>query len=71
MKIDMPSVLVSTLETTSKKILVRPCVADKGKGKNIIICDPCTPSRRVVTWKAPDKTKTRGAEGQAQSDARS
>jgi hypothetical protein len=34
MKIDMPPIPVSTLESTSKKILVQPCVADKGKGKH-------------------------------------
>jgi hypothetical protein len=67
MKIDIPLVPVSTLEPTSKKILVLPCAADKGKGKNIIIGDPRTPniSHRVVTRKAPDKRKTGGIEGQA------
>jgi hypothetical protein len=72
-KIDMLPILVTTLEPTSKKILVRPCAADKSKDKNIIIGDPRTPnmSRRVVTWKAPDKRNTSGARGQAQSDTRS
>jgi hypothetical protein len=40
MKIDGPHVPISTLEPTSKMVLVRPCAADKVKGKNIIIDDP-------------------------------
>jgi hypothetical protein len=53
-KIDRPSVHVSTLELTSRKVLVWPCPTDKGKGKIIIIDDPRTIniSRRVVTRKA-------------------
>jgi hypothetical protein len=65
MKNDKPPAPISTLEPTSKKVLVRPCVADKGKGKNIIIGDPHTPniSHRVVTPKAIDKRKTGGTGG--------
>jgi hypothetical protein len=70
MKIDRPHVLVNTLKPTRKNVLVRPCVTDKGKGKNIIIGDPRTPniSHRVVTRKAPENRKTGGARGQAQSN---
>jgi hypothetical protein len=70
MKIDRPPVPVSTLEQTSKKDLVRPCLADKGKDKNIIIGDPCTSiiSREVDTQMAPDKRNTGGTRGQARSD---
>jgi hypothetical protein len=38
----MPHVPIATLESMSKKVLVRPCEADKTKGKNIIIGDPHT-----------------------------
>jgi hypothetical protein len=34
-KICMPHIPVSTLEAMSKKVLVRPCVVDKGKGKTL------------------------------------
>jgi hypothetical protein len=72
-RIDGPPVPATTLEPTSKKVIVRPCAADKSKDKNVVIGDPRTPNmlRRVVTWKAPDKRKTGGAEGQARSDTRS
>jgi hypothetical protein len=45
------------VELASKKVLVRLEVADKGKGKNIIIGDPRTSkgSRGVVAQKAPGK----------------
>jgi hypothetical protein len=39
MKIDIQSILVDTLGPVDKKILVRPCLIDKGKDKNIIIGD--------------------------------
>jgi hypothetical protein len=64
-KIDRPDVPVTTLETTSKKVLLWPCATNKSKDKNIIIGDPRTPnmSRRVVIRKAPDKRKTEALEG--------
>jgi hypothetical protein len=73
MKIDRPYVHVDTLGPVDKKFLVRPCSADKGKGKNIIIGDPRMPnlSRGVVTRKAPDgrkANKTGGAEGHGKPD---
>jgi hypothetical protein len=66
-RIDRPPVPPTTLEPTSKKVIVRPCAADKSKDKNIVIGDPRTPnmSRRMVTQKTPDKRKTEGTEGQA------
>jgi hypothetical protein len=72
-RIDRPHVPATTLEPTSKKVIVRPCAADKSKDKNIVIGDPHTPnmSRRVVTRKAPDNRKTEGTEGQARLDTRS
>jgi hypothetical protein len=72
-KIDRPPIPVTTLEPTSKMAIIRPCVADKSKDKNIAIGDPRTPnmSRRMVTRKAPDKRKTEGTGGQARSDTRS
>jgi hypothetical protein len=58
-RIDRPPAPATTLEPTSKKVIVRPCAADKSKDKNIVIGDPRTPnmSRKVVTRKAPDKRK--------------
>ena len=72
-RIDRPPVPATTLEPTSKKVIVRPCAADKSKDKNIVIGDPRTPnmSRRMVTRKTPDKRKTGGTGGQARSDTRS
>jgi hypothetical protein len=44
MKIDRQFVPVDTLGPVDKKVLVRPCSLDKGKGKNIIIGDPHVPN---------------------------
>jgi hypothetical protein len=38
-KIDRPPVPMTTLEPTSKKVIVRPCATDKSKDKNIVIGD--------------------------------
>jgi hypothetical protein len=64
-RIDKPHVPATTLESTNKKVIVRPCAADKSKDKNVVIGDPHTPNmlRRVVTRKTPDKRKTGGARG--------
>jgi hypothetical protein len=72
-RIDRPPVPATTLEPMSKKVIVRPCAADKSKDKNVVIGDPRTPNmlRRVVTRKAPNKRKTGGIGGQARSDTRS
>jgi hypothetical protein len=72
-RIDRPPVPATTLEPTSKKVIVWPCAADKSKDKNIVIGDPRTPnmSRIMVTRKTPDKRKTGGTGGQARSDTRS
>jgi hypothetical protein len=69
-KIDRPPVPVTTLESTSKKVLVWPYVADKIKEKNIVIGDLRMPnmSCRVVTRTAPEDRRRRG---QARSDTRS
>jgi hypothetical protein len=42
MQIDTKPFPVNIIELTNKKILVRPEVADKDKGKNIVIGDPHT-----------------------------
>jgi hypothetical protein len=42
MQVDTQSFRVNTIEPKSKKVLVRPEMADKGKGKIIIIGDPRT-----------------------------
>jgi hypothetical protein len=43
--------------THIKEVLVRPEVADKGKGENIVISDPHTSniSQEEIACKAPDK----------------
>jgi hypothetical protein len=51
-KIDRPVVPVAALEPTSKKVLVRPCAADKSKDKNI-----------TIGIFLPDKRKAGGAGG--------
>jgi hypothetical protein len=55
---------VNTIEPTSKKVLVRPKMTDKGKGKSIVIGDPRIPniSQGGIARKAPDK-KTNKSEG--------
>jgi hypothetical protein len=42
MQVDTQLFHVNTIEPTSKKVLVRPEVANKGKDKNVIIGDPRT-----------------------------
>jgi hypothetical protein len=65
---------VNTIEPTSKKVLVRPEVADNGKGKNIFIGDPRTSniSQEEIARKAPDKktNKSGATRGKAQSSSR-
>jgi hypothetical protein len=72
-KIDRTHVPITTLVLTNKKVWVRSCAADKGKGKNIIIVDPHTPnmSRRVVNLMASNKRNVEGTRGQARSNIRS
>ena len=64
-RIDRPPVPATTLEPTSKKVIVRPCAADKSKDKNIVIGDTRMPniSHKVVTQKASNKRKTGGTGG--------
>jgi hypothetical protein len=40
MQVDTQPFSVNTIELTCKKVLVRPKMADKGKGKGIVIDDP-------------------------------
>jgi hypothetical protein len=57
---------INRIEHISKKVLVRPEIFDIGKGKGIVISDPCTSniSQGQIARKAPDKkTKFRGARG--------
>ena len=42
MQVDTQPFPVNTIELTCKKVLVRPEMADKGKGENIVIRDPRT-----------------------------
>jgi hypothetical protein len=57
---------VNTIEPTRKRVLVRPEVADKGKGKNIVIGDSHTSniSQEEIARKASDrKTNKYGSGG--------
>jgi hypothetical protein len=63
MQVDTQPFPINTREPTCKEVLVRPEVADKGKGKNIIIGDPRTSSisQEEIARKTPDK-ETRSLE---------
>jgi hypothetical protein len=66
MQVDTQPFLVNTIESTSKKVLVQPEVADKGKGKHIVIGDPSTSniSQEEIARKALDrKTNKFGGTG--------
>jgi hypothetical protein len=70
MQVDTQPFPVNTIELTCKKVLVRPEMADKGKGKGIIIGDPRMSiiSQKEIARKASDKKakKSEDAGGQAQ-----
>jgi hypothetical protein len=74
MQVDTQPFPVNTIELTCKKVLVRPEVADKGKGKNIVIgdCRTSNISQEVIARKAPDRNtnKSGDARGQAQLSSR-
>jgi hypothetical protein len=60
MQVDTQPFPVNAIELTCKKVLVRPEMADKGKGKGIVIGDPRMSiiSQKEIAWKASDeKTK--------------
>jgi hypothetical protein len=66
MQMDTQQSPVNTIEPTSKKVLVRPEMADKGKGKSIIIdLRTSNISRGGIARKAPEKKayKFGGAKG--------
>jgi hypothetical protein len=64
MQVDTQPFPVNTIEPTSKKVLVRLKMADKGKGKSNVLGDPRTSniSQGGIARKAPDK-KTNKSEG--------
>jgi hypothetical protein len=70
MQVDTQPFPVNTIELTCKKVLVRPEMADKGKGKGIVIGDPRMSiiSQKEIARKASDEKakKSEGAGGQAQ-----
>jgi hypothetical protein len=70
MQVDTQPFPVNTIDIAYKKILVRPEMADKGKGKDIIIGDPriSNISQNKINQKAPDEKAKRcgGIGGQAQ-----
>jgi hypothetical protein len=65
MQVDTQSFPVNIIEPTCKEVLVRLEVADKSKGKNIVISDPRTLdiSQEEIARKAPGKktSKSGGA----------
>jgi hypothetical protein len=70
MQVDTQPFPVNTIELTCKKVLVRPEMADKGKGKGIVIGDPRMTdiSQKEIARKASDEKakKSEDAGGQAQ-----
>ena len=69
MQVDTQPFSINTIEPTSKKVLVRPEMADKGKGKSIIIGDPRTSniSQGGIARKASGKRLTSPEAGGAGS----
>jgi hypothetical protein len=57
MQVDTQPFLVNTIELTCKKVLVRPEMADKDKGKGIVIGDPRMSiiSQKEIAQKASDE----------------
>jgi hypothetical protein len=74
MQVDTQPFPINIIEPACKKFLVRPGVAEKGKGENIVISDPRTSniSQEEIARKAPDKktSKSRGAGRQTQLRSR-
>jgi hypothetical protein len=70
MQVDTQPFPINTIELTCEKVLARLEMADKGKGKNIIIGDPriSNISQKEITQKALDEKakRSRGIGGQAQ-----
>ena len=70
MQVDTQPFPVNTIELTCKKVLVRPEMADKGKGKGIVIGDPRMSdiSQKEIARKASDEKakKFEDTGGQAQ-----
>jgi hypothetical protein len=67
MQVDTQPFPVNIIEPRCKEVLVWPEVANKGKGENIVISDPCASniSKEEIARKALDKktSKSRGAGG--------
>jgi hypothetical protein len=70
MQVDTQPFPVNTIELTCKKVLVRPEMADKDKGKGIVIGDPrmLIISQKEIAQKASDEKakKSEGTGGHAQ-----
>jgi co-chaperonin GroES (HSP10) len=73
MQVNTQPFSINIIELTNKKVLVRPEMSDKDKGKGIIIGDPHTTklSQGVVAQMAPNKktNKTEGARGKGDRTA--
>jgi hypothetical protein len=70
MQVDTQPFPINTTELTCKKVLVRPEMADKGKGKGIVIGNPRMSiiSQKEIARKASNEEakKFEGTGGQAQ-----
>jgi hypothetical protein len=70
MQVDTQPFPVNTIELTCKKVLVRPEMANKVKGKGIVIGDPrmsILPQKEIARKASDEKAKkSEGAGGQAQ-----
>jgi hypothetical protein len=65
MKVDKQLFPINAMDLDDKKVLIRPDVADKVKGKSVLIGDPLVPNlnmkslyREVIVEKAPDGGET-------------
>jgi hypothetical protein len=69
MQVDTQPFPVNTIELTCKKVLVRPEMADKGKGKDIVIGDRRTSdkSQKEIARKASDEKAKKSEDGGGQA----
>jgi hypothetical protein len=74
MQVDTQPFPVNIVELESKRVLIQPEVAIKGKGKNIVIGDPCTLNgswgvdAQKALAKKTNKTRATGGKGDRAAD---